>query len=492
MGDGPVIVWFRQDLRIADNPALSAAAKAAGADGRTVIPVFVLDDAAPDTGAKGDLCPGGASRWWLHHSLAALGEALDDLGAPLVLRRGRAAEVIQELVDAAGAAAVFWNRCYEPHAVARDRKIKSSLQDQGIGARSFNGALLFEPWEIETSSGGPYRVYTPFWKACLARPGPEAPGRAPESLKAYDGKIESEALDDWTLLPDRPNWAQGFEDRWTPGEAGARARLGDFLDEALADYADGRDRPDKDFTSRLSPHLHFGEISPRQVWHGVERARQTSGSGFPEQGARKFLSEIGWREFCHHLLFHFPTLPHGNYNDKFDDFPWRNDPGGLRAWQTGQTGFPIVDAGMRQLWATGWMHNRVRMIVASFLTKDLLVHWRHGEAWFRDTLVDADLANNAAGWQWVAGSGADAAPYFRVFNPMTQGKKFDPDGDYVREWVPEIAALPGKYLQAPWTAPDDVLAEAELELGRDYPKPIVDHKTARERALDAYGQIKGS
>lgn len=480
MADGPAIVWFRQDLRAADNPALRHAA----ARGGPVIPVYVLDDKTP-----GDWVMGGASRWWLEKSLAALAEQLRALGAPLVLRRGKAAGVIPELAAETGADAVYWNRCYEPFAVARDTALKASLKDNGIGTESFNGSLLFEPWEIETGSGGPYKVFTPFWKSCLAKPEPDAPAAAPETFEPA-GDVTSDALEDWMLYGGRPDWAAAFPDHWTPGEAGARDRLDDFLDEALAGYAEGRDRPDRDLTSRLSPHLHFGEISPRQVWHAVGRARQAAGRAFPEKAAQKFLSEIGWREFCHHLLYHFPKIPAENFRDQFDDFPWRGDPDGLRAWQKGQTGYPIVDAGMRQLWATGWMHNRVRMIVASFLTKDLLVHWRDGAAWFWDTLVDADLANNAAGWQWVAGSGADAAPYFRIFNPVSQGEKFDPNGNYVREWVPEIAAVPDKHLHAPWAAPDDVLAEAQVTLGETYPEPIVDHAAARKRALAAYQEIK--
>lgn len=480
MSDRPVIVWFRQDLRLADNPALTRAA----ARGQPVIAVYVLDDDTP-----GGWKMGGAARWWLHRSLTSLAGGLARYGVPLLLRRGKAEAAIPALATEAGASAVHWNRCYEPFAVARDAAIKASLTADGIEASSHNAGLLFEPWEIETGGGGPYKVFTPFWKTCLGKPEPAAPTGTPRALAAGPA-LGSDALAEWKLQPVAPDRAAGFEDHWTPGADGARDRLDDFLDEALANYAAGRDRPDMALTSRLSPHLHFGEIGPRQVWHGIGRARQAAGGAFPESAAQKFLSEIGWREFCHHLLFHFPAIPEENFRSPFDAFPWRDDPEGLLAWQRGQTGYPVVDAGMRQLRATGWMHNRVRMIVASFLTKDLLVHWREGAAWFWDTLVDADLANNAAGWQWVAGSGADAAPYFRIFNPVSQGAKFDPRGSYVRQWVPEIAGLPDRYIHAPWTAPGDVSMEAGVELGKTYPHPIVDHAAARNRALATYQEIK--
>ncbi len=472
MADNPVIFWFRQDLRLTDSPALVEAVES----GAPIIPLYILDDATPETWSMG-----GASRWWLHRSLESLGKSLEKIGARLLLRRGRAAEIIPQLTEEIEASAVFWNRCYEPYAIARDTRIKKSLTDRGADARSCNASLLFEPWEIATRSGGPYKVFTPFWRACLnAAPRPE-PVPAPESLAAPEARPAGDRLEDWKLLPTNPDWAKEFRDDWTPGEAGAQARLADFLEHRLTGYADGRDRPDRSQTSRLSPHLHFGEIGPRQLWHAVDRGR-------PESD--KFLSEIGWREFCHHLLFHCPSMPSDNLRPAFDSFPWREDPAGLRTWQRGMTGYPIVDAGMRELWRTGWMHNRVRMIAASFLIKDLLIDWREGERWFWNTLVDADLANNAAGWQWVAGSGADAAPFFRIFNPVAQGEKFDPDGAYVRRYVPEIADLPDRWIHRPWEAPEAVLSEAGIQLGTTYPMPVVDHKTARRRALDAFREIK--
>jgi deoxyribodipyrimidine photo-lyase len=467
MSLSPLLVWFRQDLRLADNPALRDAI----ATGAPVLPVYVLDDETP-----GPWRIGGASHWWLHHSLAALAADLGKLGLRLILRRGRAQECLNELIAETGAAGVVWNRCYEPFAVARDKAIKSTLEARGLAARSFNANLLFEPWTVASKSGTPFRVFTPFWKACLAAEPPALPLPAPSRALAPANWPASDALDDWNLLPTKPDWAGGFS-IWNPGEAGAQARLAEFVARALDGYAGLRDRPDLEATSRLSPHLHFGEISPRQCFH--------AGAVSP-----KFLAELGWREFAHHLLFHIPDLPETALRAEFRDFPWRDDESRLRAWQQGRTGFPIVDAGMRELWRTGWMHNRVRMVAASFLVKHLLLPWQAGQAWFWDTLVDADLASNSASWQWVAGCGADAAPYFRVFNPMLQGAKFDPDGAYVRRFVPELAALPNEYLHAPWQAPADVLRRAGVALGATYPKPIVDHGEARVRALAAFRSLK--
>ncbi|PWE18025.1 deoxyribodipyrimidine photolyase [Marinicauda salina] len=471
----PAIVWFRQDLRLADNPALLAACES----GRPVLPVYVLDDETP-----GDWRPGGASRWWLHHSLADLDRALQNKGARLHLRKGPADRVIRELVEQTGAGAVYWNRCYEPFATERDARLKAALKEAGVEARSFNGSLLAEPWEIATKDGGPYRVFTPFWKALQARGAPPAPAPEPGSIEHYAAH-GSDELDAWGLLPTRPDWAGGLRKTWTPGEAGAQTRLEAFIESALDDYSEGRNRPDRESTSRLSPHLHCGEISPRQVWTAVDAAAAP-----PDANAAAFLSEIGWREFSHHLLHHFPRFPDANFQSKFDAFPWRDGDEAFRAWTRGETGFPIVDAGMRQLWETGWMHNRVRMIVASFLVKDLMIDWRKGEAWFWDTLVDADLANNAAGWQWTAGSGADAAPFFRIFNPITQGRKFDPDGAYVRRWVPELGEMPADLIHAPWEADSVTLAGAGVRPGETYPDPIVDHGEARKRALAAFNALK--
>ncbi len=475
------LLWFRRDLRLTDNPALAAAL----ARGGPLIPVYILDDV--DAGAWAD---GGASRWWLHGSLAALATALAERGSRLVLGRGAADVQIERWIEATGATAIYWNRRYEPWAVARDARIKSTLQARGIEVRSFNAALLAEPWTLATQAGQPYRVYTPFWKALQARlPGSTA-SPAPLRLaapRAFPPGLELEQL---ALRPTRPDWAAGLRSSWDPGETGAGARLRAFIEGPIAGYAERRNAPGTHGTSRLSPHLHFGEISPQQVWRAC---RTEGGVATPATaGAQVFLAEIGWREFCHHLLYHYPTLPEAPLRSEFAAFPWATDPAALRRWQRGQTGFPIVDAGMRELWNTGWMHNRVRMIVASFLVKDLLLDWRAGEAWFWDTLVDADLASNAGGWQWAAGCGADAAPYFRVFNPALQSARFDPEGHYIRRWVPEIAALPDALLHEPAAArPVDLLA-AGIRLGRDYPLPIVDHAAARKRALAAFRQLRGA
>ena len=470
----PIIVWFRQDLRLADNPALREAA----ASGAPLLAVYILDDAG-----AGDWPRGGASRWWLHHSLAALGADLAAAGVPLVLRRGPAATELDDLIGASGASGVFWNRCYEPAIRARDEAIKAGLERRGLQARSFNGGLLFEPWTVTTQAGLPFKVYTPFAKACRAAPEPALPLPAP---KLPAGRLATvprgPGLDDLGLLPRKPDWAGGLRAAWRPGEAGAQDRLARFMAAAVEGYRDDRNRPDLQSTSRLSAHLHFGEISPRQLWHA---ARARGG-----RGAEHFVSELLWREFSYHLLFHFPELPARNWRPDFDAFPWADDPAALAAWQRGRTGYPIVDAGMRELWTTGWMHNRVRMVAGSFLVKDLMLPWQQGEAWFWDTLVDADLANNAASWQWVAGCGADAAPYFRVFNPVLQGEKFDPAGDYVRRFVPELARLPASVIHRPWEADAATLRQAGIELGRDYPRPIVDHGKARDRALAAFATIK--
>jgi deoxyribodipyrimidine photo-lyase len=467
MSTSPLLFWFRQDLRMADHAGLSAAL----ATGQPVIPVYILDETL-------GLRPlGGASRWWLHHSLAALSQTL-----PLVLRRGAVEDVLAALIKETGATGVYWSRCYEPDVIARDKHLKEKLRKDGLKAESFNSALLFEPWTIQNKSGGPFQVFTPFWKHCVSL---NAVGPClPAPTKPNWAKAKSDRLADWQLLPTQPNWATGFTS-WQPGEAGALAQLDSFLAGPITGYKEDRNLPAGRTTSRLSPHLHFGEISPRQVWHA------TTFNNAPENDRNHFLSEIGWREFAHHLLYHYPSLPHEPLNKKFAAFPWADAPEWLVAWQRGQTGYPIVDAGLRELWQTGWMHNRVRMIVASFLVKDLRIPWQQGEAWFWDTLLDADLANNVASWQWVAGCGADAAPYFRIFNPILQGEKFDPSGAYVRRYVPEIAELPDKWLHKPFDAPVDVLQQAGIKLGTTYPQPLVDHGTARDLALAAFAEIKG-
>jgi len=468
------IVWFRHDLRIDDNPALAAAA------GRgKVVPVFVW---APEEEAP--WAPGAASRWWLHRSLEKFAAALAKAGAPLVIRRGGSLATLRKLAAEVGATHVTWNRRYEPTVVKRDTAIKKALAADGLSVESFNGGLLYEPAHVATKEGRPYQVFTPFWRALLARDEPAEPVAAPRKLVPATQRVASLEIDDLDLLPTIP-WAGTMDKTWSPGEAGARQRLDAFVAAGLAGYATGRDRPDRDGTSALSPHLHFGELSPRRAWHAVREAAGGRPVAKLAGGPEAYLRELGWREFASHLLFHFSHTADAPLRSDYARFPWARDPVGLRAWQRGRTGFPIVDAGMRQLWATGWMHNRVRMIVASFLVKDLRITWLEGARWFWDTLVDADLAANTLGWQWAAGCGADAAPYFRIFNPTSQGEKFDPDGTYVRTWVPELAKLSADDIHEPAEADTSDLAKAGVTLGRDYPVPLVDHAEARKRALEA-------
>ncbi|MCR2792225.1 DNA photolyase family protein [Microbacterium sp. zg.Y625] len=413
----PSIVWFRDDLRLADNPALCAAIDRA----EPVVGLYVLDEQSP-----GIRPLGGAARWWLHHSLASLGERLRERGGALVLRRGAAAGIVRETVADVGAGAVFWNRRYGGAAWQVDADLKATLRADGAEVASFAASLLHEPWTVTTGGGTPFSVFSPFWRACLSRPAPRAPLPEPRAVSAPSRVPASDDLDDWSLLPTRPDWTEGLRETWTPGEPAARERLRAFLTEDLAGYDRARDEPAAGATSRLSPRLRWGEISPFTVWH---EAAGSDGSG-------RFLSELGWREFAWHTLFHFPDLATKNLRPQFDAFPWPPlDASHLDAWQRGRTGIPLVDAGMAELWRTGYMHNRVRMVTASFLVKNLLIDWRRGEEWFWDTLVDADEANNSFNWQWVAGSGADAAPYFRIFNPELQAQKFDPRGEYVGRWA---------------------------------------------------------
>ena len=464
------LLWLRNDLRLADNPALAAAIEEGN-----VLPVFVLDPAAET---------GGASRWWLHHSLAALEADFAARGGRLVLRRGDAAAIIPALAREIGAVAVHAGRAHEPWLREADRRVAAALQEAGIGFHRRRSALMFGPERITTRTGGVYGVYTPFSRACFDAFAPRPPIPAPARLAAA-GDPGGDRLGDWGLLPVKPDWAGGLRASWTPGEAGARARLDAFLADGFGEYDRQRDLPGIAGTSGLSPHLHWGEIAIDAVWlaavaaPGRDAARQT------------FLKELIWREFAAYLLWHTPDLATRPMKAQFAAMPWRESAADLAAWQRGRTGVPIVDAGMRQLWQTGWMHNRVRMIVASFLVKHLLLPWQAGERWFHDCLVDADAASNAASWQWVAGSGADAAPYFRIFNPVLQGRKFDPDGAYVRRFVPEIANLPDKYLHAPWEAPEIVLRGAGVRLGASYPRPVVDLAEGRERALAAFAAISG-
>ncbi|MGB1863584.1 MAG: cryptochrome/photolyase family protein [Candidatus Puniceispirillum sp.] len=468
------IHWFRQDLRLADNPSLVAAAQAGD-----VLPLFILDD-----DNAGDHKTGAAGRWWLHHALNALNTSLD---GKLCVMRGDPVDIIPELVAKVGASGVFWNRCYEPWRIARDKALKTKLTSNNIQVESFNGSLLWEPWTVLKGDGTPYRVFTPFYqRGCLNAAPPRFPLAKPETLKLTSIADQSMSIDALGLLPDH-GWGAKMAPHWQIGEAAAMTRLGDFVDGGLKGYKDGRNFPARPHTSRLSAHLHWGEISPNMAWYAAIEKRDQAGF---DNDIDVFLSELGWREFSHSLLYHFPQLPRQNLQSKFDSFPWRSDDNALRAWQQGKTGYPIIDAGMRELWETGYMHNRVRMIVGSFLVKNLLLHWHHGEAWFWDCLVDADLANNSAGWQWIAGCGADAAPYFRVFNPITQGTKFDADGSYTRRFVPELAALPNKYLFNPWDAPALELQAAGITLGKDYPHPIVDVKQSREAALAAFATTR--
>jgi deoxyribodipyrimidine photo-lyase len=475
------IVWFRLDLRLADNPALEAATKRGGA----IVPVFIW---APDEDEA--WAPGAASRWWLHQSLRALDARLRDAGSRLTIRRGPSVETLRALVAETSAGAIFWNRRYEPASIARDTEVAAALRHDGIVAESFNAALLHEPWTICNKSGQPFRVFTPFWRHCLGLPDPPAPA-APKRIPRPSRWPESLALEALELEP-RIHWAQGMHAAWRPGELGAVTQLKRFLARAFESYAEQRDRPDVAGTSRLSPHLHFGEIGPRQIWHGLRRKAAKRGPPGATWRGSQFLAELGWREFAHHLLYHFPHTQSQPLRAEFEGFAWRADASLLEAWRRGRTGYPIVDAAMRALWTTGWMHNRVRMIVASFLVKDLLIDWREGARWFWDTLVDADLAQNTLGWQWTAGSGADAAPYFRVFNPTSQGQRFDPRGAYVRRWCPELAKLPEKWIHRPHEAPAEILRAAELELGRTYPGPVIDHGVARKRALAGYARMRAA
>jgi deoxyribodipyrimidine photo-lyase len=483
-GLAPAIVWFREDLRLGDNEALAAACAAGG----PVLCIYVLDET--NAGVRPH---GGASRWWLHHSLEALASDIEARGGRLDLFCGRAGEILPALAHAAAVGAAFWTRRYGGAEIAADAALKRQLNEAGVNAQSFPGQLLREPWEVKKRGGGAFMVYSAYWRAARALPDPGDPIPVPAAIPTspYPAGAPARAkLAQLDLLPQKPDWADGLRASWTPGEAGARKRLGAFLATAIADYAAQRDHPARPSVSRLSPHLRFGEISPRQIVAAVREAdARKSNIG---KGADKFLSEIIWREFNYHVLFSCPDVATANLQPRFDQMPWRESATReLAAWRRGRTGYPLVDAGMRELWATGYMHNRVRMVAASFLVKHLLIDWRIGEAWFWDTLCDADPANNPLNWQWVAGSGADAAPYFRVFNPLLQGEKFDAGGDYVRRWLPEITALPDKWIHKPWAAPESILREAGVELGKTYPRPIVEHAEGRARALEAFARISG-
>lgn len=467
------IAWFRQDLRISDNPALNAAAAAGD-----VLPIYILDDVN-----AADWAMGAASRAWLHHSLTALNLALD---GRLRIYRGDAREIIAQLAASLPVEGVFWNRCYEPWRIKRDAQIKADLIAGDIQTRSFNAALLWEPRDISKKDGTPYRVFTPFYqRGCLSSPPPRQPLAPAEQIQWCNLGIDNSiSIDELELLPSA-SWHKSLCSHWQIGESAAAQKFDAFWQKTLTDYKRGRDFPALDATSRLSPHLHFGEISPHQIWHQMDHLSMHDHG----DGPAHFLREIAWREFSYHLLYHFPELPEQNFNRKFDGFEWLDQKAGLQSWRAGRTGFPIIDAGMRELWQTGYMHNRVRMIVASFLIKNMLLHWRSGENWFWDCLVDADLASNAASWQWCAGSGADAAPYFRIFNPVLQSEKFDPEGEYLLRYCPELAGLPAKFRHKPWEASDELLTAAGIKLGTDYPTPILDLKVTRERALERFRKL---
>lgn len=469
----PSIVWFRNDLRLYDNPALTYC------DGFSIIPLFIWDDEHPYN-------PRGASQWWLHKSLISLQHSLKRYGLNLILRKGKPLRILEEIISSHNVSALYWNRCYDAYSRERDKKIKEFFKPY-IKCQSFNSSLLVEPWELETQTGSPYKIFTPFWNALKISDIPSLLP-IPNDLKGYKASILSDNLESWNLHPTYPDWSYNIAKEWKPGETGAQNSLSFFLEHLLQTYQKDRDFASLEGTSKLSPHLHWGEISPRQIWHSTLR----NYLGEPDANGWSYLRELGWRDFSYYLLYHYPELPHKPLKKKFNQFPWIMDKEALHKWQKGMTGYPIVDAGMRQLWHTGWMHNRVRMITASFLVKDLLIPWQEGASWFLDTLVDADLASNAANWQWVAGCGVDASPYFRVFNPVIQGQKFDPLGKYVRQWVPELALLPNKYIHTPWKTPPSFLESIGIRLGNTYPLPLIDHAKARLRALEAFKFSKSS
>lgn len=465
-----VLLWFRHDLRLADNLALHAAVAA----DLPIVPVFVW---APEEEAPQ---PGAASRWWLHQSLVRLDESLRTKGSQLIVRHGPTAKSLLALAAEVNARRIFCNRVYEPASLARDPDLERTLKSSGIVTETFNASLLFEAASVRTTTGGPFHVFTPFWRACWNERGAiRRPTGTPAAIARPRQWPHTLPLADLGLEP-KIDWAAGIRAAWTPGEDGARSRLRAFAKGPVCRYAKDRDRTDEDGTSRLSPHLHFGEISPVQMWHAVAA----------QPAAEPWLRQLVWREFAHYLLVERPDTLSKPFYPQFRQFPWHKNAGWLKAWQHGRTGYPLVDAAMRQLWSIGWMHNRARLIVASFLVKHLLIPWQEGAAWFLDTLVDADLANNTMGWQWVAGCGVDAAPYFRIFNPVLQGDKFDPEGNYVRQWVAELRKLPARWIHQPWEAPPLVLAAANVHLGDNYPRPLVDHAEARAAALAAFEQMK--
>ncbi|MEM7618244.1 MAG: deoxyribodipyrimidine photo-lyase [Pseudomonadota bacterium] len=479
MSTKTAIVWFRRDLRLSDNPALHAAHE----NGYSIIPLYILDDENPGDGEK----YGGAHRVWLYHSLKSLN---NDLNNQLVLENGDPTDIIPKLIKKTNATAIFWNRCYEHWTIERDKEIKTHLKDNNVDVQTFNGSLLWEPWTIKNLSGDFYKVFTPFYrKGCLQAEAPREPLSRPSKLSLADTDNLGISLEDLNLLPtNEGDWHTGLIKHWDLSEAGAQKRLNDFLDDGLSNYKDGRNHPSWNNVSRLSPYLNFGEISPNQAWYAAQERGTAEGW---EKDRDHFLSELGWREFSYNLMYNYPKLKWENIQEKFNNFPWTDEESEeLEQWRRGKTGYPIVDAGMRELYETGYMHNRVRMIVGSFLVKNMLTHWHKGEEWFWDCLVDGDPASNTASWQWIAGCGADAAPYFRIFNPILQSKKFDEAGDYIRKYVPELKDIPNEHIHAPWEAPQGILEMANIKLGDTYPHPMMEHSDARDKAMEAYQVIR--
>ena len=470
------IVWFRQDLRLSDNSALLNACQ----DCDEVIPVFI-DDSVDENISQSVSALGSASRAWLHNSLISLNDDLKTENSSLIIKQGKALIVLEELIKQTNATHVYWNRCYEPEIRKRDEEIKTVLKTS-VNVKSFKGNLLLEPWEGLKQDGTPYRVFTPYWKALTREYVLSKPLPTPDDFKIPRTWPSTFSIDDLNLLPQSPipRWDKGMMDYWQVGENAAHKKFQEFLEDGVSNYKERRDFPAIGGTSLLSPQLHFGEISPLQLFY-IARDYETQNPKQSTNGVSDILRQIVWREFSHSLLYHFPHTVTDPLYEKYAAFKWETNYDHLKCWQRGMTGYPIIDAGMRQLYATGYMHNRVRMIASSFLCKNLLIHWREGEAWFRDTLVDADLANNTMGWQWVAGCGADAAPYYRIFNPLLQSEKFDKQGEYIRRWIPELSKLNNKEIHQP-------SAEQAEQCG--YPETIVDLKATRERALDRYKMLK--
>lgn len=472
------ILWFRQDLRLLDNKAFYHACE----QHKEILPIFIWDENTPQKWQMGS-----AQKWWLYHSLVSLQKDLKEHGLDLYLRKGKANEILKKITFEHNIQCLYSNFSYEPYQKNQDEGLKNELLENQIEVSCYNSSLLCEPWQIQTKSGSPYSVFSQFWKAFEMQ---EIEIKVYPKPKKFPKliQIKNEDLTTWNLLPTSPNWAKGFEKYWKIGEKAAQEKLKNFTQTHLENYAQKRDFPAINGTSKLSSHLHFGEISPHLIWENCKKTFK--GNQKNSKGLETYLREIGWREFCYYLIYHNPDFPEKNFHKKFDKLKWEKDPKKLKAWQKGLTGYPIIDAAMRELWQTGWMHNRLRMVVGSFLTKHLQIHWMEGAKWFWDTLLDADLSNNSAGWQWVAGSGADAQPYFRIFNPIIQSKKFDPQGNFIRKWIPELAKLSNDEIHTPWEISKENLEKADIKLGKTYPFPIVDHKKAREKALKNFEATK--